>query len=116
MTRALRREGGAGWAQPAFDRKRGDQCWAGRVLPGEAEDVQLAQLGKGRLVLSAENHSVVGGLFDTVARTVVTHGLGEKITPIGLPDEFLEAGALPTLNDRYGMSAEAIVERVHGLL
>ncbi|MEU3520502.1 hypothetical protein ABZ770_35465 [Streptomyces sp. NPDC006654] len=29
-----------------------------------------------------------------------------------LPDEFLAAGALPTLHDRYGLSAAAIKERV----
>ena len=80
------------------------------------EEALLAQLGKGRLVLTAENHSVVGGLFDTVARVVAAHGLGEKVTPIGLPDAFLEAGALPTLNDRYGVSTSGIVERVRSLL
>lgn len=76
------------------------------------EEAVLAQLGKGRLVLTAENHSIVGGLFDIVSRTVAGHGVGERITPIGLPDAFLDAGALPTLNDRYGVSVEAIVERV----
>lgn len=67
------------------------------------EEALLAQLGKGRLVLTAENHSVVGGLFDIVARTVAAHGLGERIHPIALPDAFLDAGALPTLADRYGV-------------
>ncbi|MGN7212726.1 transketolase family protein [Brachybacterium paraconglomeratum] len=80
------------------------------------EEALLAQLGKGRLVLTAENHSVVGGLFDIVARTVAAHGLGERIHPIALPDEFLDAGALPTLADRYGVSTGAIVEKVRGLL
>ena len=80
------------------------------------EEALLAQLGKGRLVLTAENHSVVGGLFDIVARTVAAHGLGERIHPIALPDEFLDAGALPTLADRYGVSTGAIVETVRGLL
>jgi len=28
---------------------------------------------------------------------------------IALPDAFLDAGALPTLHDRYGISTEAIV-------
>ena len=32
--------------------------------------------------------------------------------PIALPDEFLAAGALPTLHDRYGLSTDAIVARV----
>ncbi|MFD4507595.1 hypothetical protein [Streptomyces sp. NPDC058457] len=35
-----------------------------------------------------------------------------RIVPIGLPDEFLAAGALPTLHDRYGLSVAAIKERV----
>ncbi|MFC0672748.1 transketolase family protein [Brachybacterium hainanense] len=76
----------------------------------------LAQLGKGRLVLTAENHSVVGGLFDIVSRVVAGEGLGERITPIGLPDAFLDAGALPTLEDRYGVSTAKIVETVRALL
>ncbi|WP_270408042.1 transketolase family protein [Brachybacterium paraconglomeratum] len=80
------------------------------------EEALLAQLGKGRLVLTAENHSVVGGLFDIVARTVAAHGLGERIHPIALPDAFLDAGALPTLADRYGVSTGAIVEKVRALL
>nr|WP_232820400.1 transketolase C-terminal domain-containing protein [Brachybacterium sp. YJGR34] len=80
------------------------------------EEALVAQLGKGRLVLTAENHSVVGGLFDTVARTVASRGLGERVTSIGLPDAFLEAGALPTLEDRYGVSVRAIGETVRGML
>jgi transketolase len=28
---------------------------------------------------------------------------------LGLPDTFLDAGALPTLHDRYGISAEKVV-------
>lgn len=73
-------------------------------------------LGQGRLVLTAENHSVVGGLFDSVARVVAGRGLGERIVPIGLPDAFLDAGALPTLADRYGVSSAAMVRRIRELL
>lgn len=80
------------------------------------EEAVLEQMGKGRLVLTAENHSVIGGLFDAVAHTLVTNGVGERVTPIGLPDEFLDAGALPTLYDRYGISVPAMVERIRGLL
>ncbi|APX33314.1 transketolase [Brachybacterium sp. P6-10-X1] len=80
------------------------------------EEAVVSALGAGRLVLTAENHSVVGGLFDAVSRTVAGRGLGERITPIGLPDEFLDAGALPTLNDRYGVSVQAMMERIRSLL
>jgi len=34
------------------------------------------------------------------------------VKPIALPDEFLPAGALPTLHDRYGLSTDAIVSKV----
>jgi transketolase len=34
----------------------------------------------------------------------------------GLPDAYLDAGALPTLHDRYGISAEALGARIKGWL
>jgi transketolase len=36
--------------------------------------------------------------------------------PVALPDEFLAAGALPTLHDRYGLSTDSIVSRVRAEL
>ena len=35
---------------------------------------------------------------------------------IALPDEFLDAGALPTLHDRYGISAHAMAQSIKGWL
>lgn len=72
----------------------------------------LAELAADRLVLTLENHTVVGGLFETVAGTVVRAGLNRAIHPVGLPDEFLAAGALPTLHERYGLSTSRIVSTV----
>ena len=34
----------------------------------------------------------------------------------GLPDAFLDAGALPTLHDRYGISIEGLAGRIKGWL
>lgn len=70
----------------------------------------------GRLVVTAENHSVVGGLGEAVAATLLTHGIAPTLRMIGLPDEFLEAGALPTLHQRYGLSVDRVVERIRGWL
>ena len=39
-------------------------------------------------------------------------GVGTRVVPIALPDEFLAAGALPTLHDRYGLSTDAVVARI----
>ncbi|MCZ8313729.1 transketolase family protein [Phreatobacter sp.] len=69
----------------------------------------LTEAGKtGRLVVVAENHTVVGGLGEAVAALLMRNGLSPRFRQIGLPDEFLAAGALPTLHDRYGISTEAI--------
>lgn len=80
------------------------------------EETLLRELGKDRLVLTCENHTVVGGLFGAVAELMVKEGVSRRVTPIALPDVFLDAGALPTLNDRYGVSVEKMVEKVRSLL
>ncbi|NJD34643.1 MAG: transketolase family protein [Betaproteobacteria bacterium] len=72
---------------------------------------------KNRLVVVAENHSVIGGLGEAVASTL----LRQRVQPAGfqlagLPDAFLDAGALPTLHDRYGISREALAARIKGWL
>lgn len=73
----------------------------------------VAEAGKGgRLVVTAENHSVVGGLGEAVAAALLTNGVTPTFRMIGLPDEFLEAGALPTLHDMYGLTVEKVAERL----
>ncbi|MGJ7505826.1 transketolase family protein [Variovorax sp. GT1P44] len=68
---------------------------------------------KHRLVVVAENHSVIGGLGESVASALLRH----RVQPAGfelagLPDAFLDAGALPTLHERYGISREALAARI----
>ncbi|MDT7579212.1 MAG: transketolase [Pseudonocardiales bacterium] len=65
-----------------------------------------------RLLVTAENHTVIGGLAESVASTLAFAGVGTRVVPIALPDEFLAAGALPTLHDRYGLSTDSIVSRI----
>jgi len=74
----------------------------------------LAEVQKtGRLVIVAENHSVVGGLGEAVASLLLQSGTHPaKFRLLGLPDAFLDAGALPTLHDRYGISTEKVCERI----
>ncbi|MFC9764330.1 transketolase family protein [Rhodococcus jostii] len=85
------------------------------IKPFDAETV-LAEVNTDRLVVTLENHTVIGGLFETVAAAVVTAGIGKRIVPIALPDQFLDAGALPTLHERYGLSTDRIVAKVLGEL
>jgi transketolase len=62
----------------------------------------------GRMVVVAENHTVIGGLGEAVAGVLMRNGvMPSGFRQIALPDEFLDAGALPTLHDQYGISAQA---------
>lgn len=76
------------------------------------EETVVAELNTSRLAYTAENHTVVGGLFESAASALVKRGIGRQVRAIGLPDEFIDAGALPTLHDRYGLSTDAIVARI----
>ena len=86
------------------------------VLDDEA--TILAQMRKpGRLVVGAENHSIAGGLGEAVASLL----LRKDVVPgqfrmLALPDAVFDAGALPTLHDRYGISAGKMAVRIKGWL
>lgn len=81
------------------------------------EQTILAEARKaGRLVVSAENHSIIGGLGEAVATVLLRNGVTPAFRQIALPDAFLDAGALPTLHDRYGISTQAVCARIKGWL
>ncbi|MFL9960750.1 transketolase family protein [Paraburkholderia sediminicola] len=66
----------------------------------------------GRLVVVAENHTGIGGLGEGVATALLTAGITPPFRQIALPDAFLDAGALPTLHDRYGISTNVMVDTI----
>ena len=86
------------------------------IKPLDAETI-LREAGRsGRLVVVAENHTVIGGLGEAVAGVLMRAGVHPTFRQIGLPDEFLDAGALPTLHDQYGISAAAVARQIKGWL
>ncbi|MDF1726446.1 MAG: transketolase family protein [Sulfitobacter sp.] len=82
------------------------------IKPLDAATI-CAEAGKGgRLVVTAENHSITGGLGEAVAGALMRAQVHVPFRQIALPDEFLDAGALPTLHDQYGITVERIAERI----
>ncbi|HEX4768564.1 MAG TPA: transketolase C-terminal domain-containing protein [Lichenihabitans sp.] len=63
---------------------------------------------------TAENHVVRGGLASLVAETLFDAGMTTSLTRIGLPDRFIECGAVPTLQTRYGLTTEALIAAGRG--
>jgi transketolase len=68
-----------------------------------------------RHVVTAENHVVVGGLASLVVETLFDAGIAGKVTRIGLPDRYIECGAVPTLQAKYGLTTQAIVTTIKDL-
>jgi transketolase len=86
------------------------------IKPLDEEAVIREARRSGRLVVVAENHSVVGGLGEAVAGTLLRAGVAPAFRQIALPDAFLDAGALPTLHDRYGISTQAMATSIKSWL
>lgn len=82
------------------------------IKPLDEETILREVKRHGRLVVVAENHSVIGGLGEAVASLLLRSGVAPAFRQIALPDAFLDAGALPTLHDRYGISSEAMARRI----
>ena len=79
------------------------------IKPLDVATIVAEARRKSRPVVVAENHSCIGGLGEAVAGALMRENVRvPSFRQIALPDEFLDAGALPTLHDRYGISAEKI--------
>lgn len=86
------------------------------IKPLDTETILREARRSGRLVVVAENHTVIGGLGEAVAGTLMRAGVSVPFRQVGLPDAFLDAGALPTLHDRYGISTNVMASTIRSWL
>ncbi|MFM0140093.1 transketolase family protein [Caballeronia grimmiae] len=82
------------------------------IKPLDTETIIREAKRTGRMVVVAENHTVIGGLGEAVATTLLSSGVSCTFRQVALPDAFLDAGALPTLHDRYGISANVMADNI----
>jgi transketolase len=77
----------------------------------------LAAAAGARIVVTAENHLITGGLGSAVAEVMAEAGLGRPLRRVGLRDTFAE-GALtgPYLFGKYGLSTQALTETIWSAL
>jgi transketolase len=70
-----------------------------------------------QIVVSAENHSIIGGLGSAVAETIAEAGLGRPLRRVGLRDTFAEGSSTaPYLFSKYGLSTQALIETIWSAL
>ena len=63
---------------------------------------------------ACEEHSVIGGLFSAIADVKAKTDIATRITPIGINDTFGESGKSKDVLQKYGLTAEHILEVVNG--
>lgn len=82
------------------------------VKPLDTETILREAKKSGRLVVTAENHTIMGGFGVSVANLLMNNNITARFKQIALPDAFLHAGALPTLHDMYGISTAKVTESI----
>ncbi len=70
----------------------------------------VAAARKSRFVVTAENHTIVGGLGSAVAEAIAEAGLATRLHRVGIKDVFAESGSREFLFSRYGLGTQDIVE------
>ena len=80
------------------------------IKPLDSEAILRAPAPTGSSV--TQNHTIVGGLGGIGRRRPRRSPASDRAVPVAPPDEFLAAGALLTLHDRYGLSTYAIPAKI----
>lgn len=77
------------------------------------EEVILQQASAGKTIFTIEEHSVIGGLGDAVARVLVENQCTSRLKKFGVRDEFVPiTGTREYLDDFFGLSSGKIVEAI----
>ena len=75
------------------------------------EELILEKCKDAKLVVTCEEHTVIGGLGSAVSELLSTK-MPRKMLMIGLNDTFGESGTPVALMEAYGLNSKAIVEKV----
>ncbi len=80
------------------------------IKPLDQEIVR--QAARSGVIITAEEHSVIGGLGSAVAEFVAEEGLNASVKRIGIKDAFCGIGPTDELREKHGLTSQAITEAV----
>lgn len=86
--------------------------WNAHCLKPFDDETLLALAEKAQLVVSVEDHSVVGGLGTCIAEAFAQKVRHPRLVKLGIQDLFGESGDPGELYEKHGISARAIAQRV----
>ena len=67
-------------------------------------------------IITAEEHSVIGGLGSAVAETLAENNVNVKFKRMGVNDRFCESGSPKDLLEKYGLNEKHIVKNVQEMM
>lgn len=74
-------------------------------------DTILSAARRCGVVVTVEDGVVSGGFGSAVLELLALHNVLVPLSMVGLPDEFVEHGSVPTLREQVGLTAEEVVHR-----
>jgi transketolase len=79
------------------------------IKPLDAATV-VAAARQSRIVITAENHTIVGGLGSAVAEALTEAGVAVPLRRVGIADVFAESGSRDYLFSKYGLNTQAVID------
>ena len=77
---------------------------------------EVAAARETRGLVTAEEHSIIGGLGEAVAAALAEAGQPAIVRRVGVKDTFGESGTAADLLDKYGLRARDIVREAFTIL
>lgn len=81
------------------------------IKPLDVDGVVRAARGA-EVVVTAEDHQIIGGLGSAVAEVLAEHGLGKRLLRIGIQDTFGESGTPEELLAKFKLDGKGIAEQI----
>ncbi len=76
------------------------------------EEAIFNELKKSKLIVSVEEHNIIGGLGSAISECIVKFKNSTPMLKIGIDDYYSKGGSYNYLKDLYGLTAEKIVDSI----
>jgi transketolase len=84
-----------------------------KPFDGDAVAELMAECGT---LVTAENHLLAGGLFSCVSEALALRGLGGRVVPVGMRDEYGSFGTLEYNKVQHGMETKSVLAAARAAL
>ena len=81
------------------------------IKPLDVEGI-LSVISESKIIVTAENHSIVGGLGSAIAEVIASNNIARPFFRVGVQDCFAEGGSRDFLFQKYGLTANDIITKI----